>query len=264
MVRPVLLSRLRASGARVRLPRPNPRLLGLALVAVSLCGGLFLLLRDSSVVAVETVSVEGATGPRADELRTDLTEAARDMTTLHVRVDDLHAAARPHPIVDDLRVDRHFPDALTITVVERGPVAALTVGERTVAVAADGTLLPGQPTGGLATVSAENMPTGDRLSAGPARTAVAVLAAMPRLLRERAGRAARAERGWAVSLRDGPVVHLGYPDRLAAKWVAASVVLADPASRGAAYVDVRLPERPTAGGLAPLLSSAEGGPRHRP
>jgi len=251
-----LLSRLRASGPWVPLRRPTPRLVGLALVALSLFGGLFMLLRDSSAVAVAEVRVEGATGPRADALRTALTEAARDMTTLHVRMDDLRAAAEPHPIVDDLRVDREFPDALTITVVERGPVAALTVGDRAVAVAADGTLLSGQPTRGLAAVPAENMPTGDRLRGGPARTAVSVLAAMPRPLRDRAGRAARAQRGWAVALRDGPVVHLGSADRLAAKWAAASAVLADPGSRGAVYVDVRLPERPTAGGLAPLPTAA--------
>ncbi|MCP9491094.1 MAG: FtsQ-type POTRA domain-containing protein [Solirubrobacteraceae bacterium MAG38_C4-C5] len=258
MARLPLLSRLRTSGPRVRLPRPGPRIVGLALVAVSLFGGLFLWLRDSSVVAIADVRVEGATGPRADVLRIALTEAARDMTILHVRMDDLRDAAQPHPIVDDLSVDREFPDALTITVVQRGAVAALTVGERAVAVAGDGTLLPGHPTGGLATVGAENMPTGDRLRRGPARTAVSVLAAMPRPLRDGAGRAARAERGWAVALRDGPVVHLGSADRLAAKWAAASAVLADPGSRGAVYVDVRLPERPTAGGLAPLPSSAEG------
>lgn len=259
MVRPVLLSRLRALGPRVCLPRPGPRLVGLALVALSLFGGLFLWLRDSSVVAIAEVRVEGATGPGAEALRAALTEAARDMTILHVRMDDLRDAAQPHPIVDDLRVDREFPEALTITVVERAPVAALTVDDRAVAVAGDGTLLPGHPTGGLATVGAENLPTGDRLPAGTARTAVEVLAAMPRPLRDRAGRAARAERGWAVALRDGPVVHLGSANRLVAKWAAASAVLADPGSLGAVYVDVRMPERPTAGGLAPLPTSAEGG-----
>ena len=258
MVRPVLLSWLRRPGPGLRLPRPSPRVLGLALLAVSLLGGLFLALRDSSAVGIAEVRVEGATGPQAHALRSALDQTARDMTTLHVRMDDLREAAEPYPIVDDLRVDREFPDALTITVVERAPAAALTVGERAVAVAGDGTLLPGHPTGALAKVRAENLPTGDRLGAGPARTAVSVLAAMPGPLRERAGGAARGERGWAVALHEGPVVHLGTANRLAAKWTAASAVLADPASRGAVYIDVRLPERPTAGGLAPLPVSADG------
>ncbi|HEV2820773.1 MAG TPA: FtsQ-type POTRA domain-containing protein [Solirubrobacteraceae bacterium] len=257
-MRPVLLSRLRPRAPGLRLPRPGPRVLGLALLAVSLLGGLFLALRDSSVVGIAEVRVEGATGPQAHALRRALDEAARDMTTLHVRMDDLRYAARAHPIVDDLRVDREFPDALTITVVERAPAAALTVGEHAVAVAGDGTLLPGHPTGGLATVRAQNLPMGGRLRTGSARTAVAVLAAMPGPLRDRAARAARGERGWTVQLREGPVVHLGTADRLAAKWAAASAVLGDPASRGAVYVDVRLPERPTAGGLAPLPSPADG------
>lgn len=247
-----LLSRLRASGPAVGLPRPSPRFLALALVAVSLLGGLYLWLRDSAVVAVEEVTVQGATGPRAQALRTALTEAARDMTTLHVEMDALRAAAAAHPIVADLRVDRDLPGALTITVVERAPVAALTTGERSVAVAADGTLLPDHPTAGLGTVSTETLPTEGRLRAGPQRTAVQALAAMPRPLRDRAQRAGRGERGWAVALRGGPVVHLGSASGLEVKWVAAAAVLADPAARGAAYVDVRLPERPTAGGLEAL------------
>jgi len=84
-----LLSRLRASGPRVRLPRPSPRLVGLALVTVSLFGGLFLWLRDSSVLAIAEVRVEGATGPQAGALRTALTEAAE-----HVRRFDWADVAR--------------------------------------------------------------------------------------------------------------------------------------------------------------------------
>ena len=47
-----------------------------------------------------------------------------------------------------------------------------------------------------------------------------------------------------------------------AKWTAAARVLADPSSRGAAYIDLRLPDRPAAGGLAAQtlapLGTAEG------
>ncbi|HEV2769641.1 MAG TPA: hypothetical protein VGV40_05590, partial [Solirubrobacteraceae bacterium] len=75
--------------------------------------------------------------------------------------------------------------------------------------------------------------------------------------------ARRAERGWAVALRDGPVVHLGSAENLAAKWVSAAAVLGDPSSRGAAYVDVRMPERPVAGGLA-LLPGEEPAPLGAP
>ncbi len=236
----------------LRVPRPAPRAMGLTLVAVSLLGCAWWWLRDSAVVAIEEVSVVGAAGPRAGDLRDALVEAAADMTTLHVRMGVLREVAAPFPKVADLRVDRDLPHGLTIRVVEHTPVAALVAGERRLAVGAAGTLLPGEPAAGLAPVTPARLPSGERLAAGAARTAVAVLAAAPAPLRARAALARRAERGWAVALRDGPVVHLGGPEGLAAKWASAAAVLGDPSSRGAAYVDVRMPERPVAGGLAPL------------
>jgi cell division protein FtsQ len=56
-------------------------------------------------------------------------------------------------------------------------------------------------------------------------------------------------RGWTLPLRRGPTLYFGGSERLAAKWAATATVLADPTSNGATYLDVRLPERPAAGGL---------------
>jgi cell division protein FtsQ len=65
--------------------------------------------------------------------------------------------------------------------------------------------------------------------------------------------AAAVERdGLTLELRDGPKLVFGDLRGLEAKWAAASRVLADPGSEGATYVDVRVPERPAAGGLAPM------------
>jgi hypothetical protein len=50
-------------------------------------------------------------------------------------------------------------------------------------------------------------------------------------------------------LSDGPQVILGSAADLDAKWIAAAAILSDSTSRGAEYVDVRLPDRPVAGGL---------------
>jgi hypothetical protein len=77
-----------------------------------------------------------------------------------------------------------------------------------------------------------------------------VAAAAPRSLRERIERIrSLPAKGFVAYLRDGPQVILGDGSRLAAKWAAAAAVLADGASRGASYVDVRLPDRPVAGGV---------------
>ena len=65
----------------------------------------------------------------------------------------------------------------------------------------------------------------------------------------------------AVDLRDGPRVDFGDLAQLDAKWLAATAVLADADSRGASYVDVRLPERPVAG---PLPATKERARRENP
>src|SRR5206468_4148015 len=76
------------------------------------------------------------------------------------------------------------------------------------------------------------------------------LAAAPAPLRQRVLRASTTpEGGLTLELRDGPALRFGGADRLAAKWAAATAVLADKASAGATYLDLRYPERPAAGGL---------------
>jgi cell division protein FtsQ len=52
-------------------------------------------------------------------------------------------------------------------------------------------------------------------------------------------------------MNDGPKLYFGGAARLEAKWGAAAQVLAHRSSRGASYVDLRIPERPVAGGLKP-------------
>jgi hypothetical protein len=50
-------------------------------------------------------------------------------------------------------------------------------------------------------------------------------------------------------LKDGPVVIFGRAVGIDAKWAAAAAVLAQRSSQGATYIDVRIAERPVAGGL---------------
>jgi cell division protein FtsQ len=56
--------------------------------------------------------------------------------------------------------------------------------------------------------------------------------------------------GYVARLANGPEVWLGAAARLDAKWAAAAAVLAQESSQGANYIDVRIPERPVAGGVA--------------
>jgi cell division protein FtsQ len=246
------------AGQLVRLPKIVPffvlsiparfrRKLGVALVvAVVLTAGYMLWLRDSSLVAIEKVQVTGLTTRDAPKVREALTAAARDMTTLHVDRERLLESASAWPVVNDLRVVADFPHGVRIEAVERRPVALVTAGGGRVAVSEDGTVIRGLK-------GAPELPQADR-------KLVAVAGAAPPSLLERVKAIRVTDRGVVAELAKGPEVVLGAQTRLRAKWAAAAAVMADGASAGAAYVDVRLPERPVAGGLpepGPEVGGAE-------
>lgn len=231
----------------------RPAVAGAALVlAVALLGVGFMWLRDSSFVAVERVTVVGAEGTQAEEVRAALRDAAREMTTLHVREDALAAAVQQYPSVASVRAEADLPHGLRIEVRSRRPVAALDTGRQAIAVASDGTVLTGAGTDGLPRVKVATPPGGERVRGDAASTLVRLMAAAPAPLRERAERAFLGPAGLTVVLREGPRLRFGQGDRLTAKWAAAARVLADDQAQGASYLDLRLPERPAAGGLAPL------------
>ncbi len=235
------------AGQLVRIPRIVPffvlsiparmrRRLAVALLVAAVLGGVyFFWLRDSSLVAIERVQVSGLTTRDAPKVREALTAAARDMTTLHVDRERLMEAAAAWPVVNELRVTTSFPHGVRIEAVERRPVALVGTGGDRLPVSEDGTVLRGLR-GKL------RLPEVDKALVGVAG------AAPPELL-GRITAIKRGDRGLVAELRKGPDVVLGTQARLRAKWAAAVTVLADSKSKGAAYVDVRLPERPVAGGL---------------
>ena len=238
--------------------RPAGRAVALAAVVLVALAGAFLWLRDSSLVAVRQVSVLGLSGPQAPEIRKALEAAARDMTTLHVRADALRSAVEPYPVVRDVEVRRDLPHRLRIIVHEHLPLAGLTSPAGRVAVAADGSVLRDTPVDGLPVVTGSGAIVEGRVDAR-AQRAIAVLAAAPDALRARVRRLYVGARGWTAPLDVGPVLYLGTASRLAAKWAAATRVLADPTAAGATYLDLRLPERPAAGAaLAPPSASTQG------
>jgi len=207
-------------------------------------------LRDSSLVAVDDVTVTGVSGPDAARIRGMLEDAARDMTTLHVSQGDLRSAIAAYPQVKDIRVSTHFPHGLDITVIEHNPVAVIVADGKRIPVSGDGTLLRSVQPGDIATVQSNTIPGGDRLSDPRAGQAVAMLAAAPPALRARIQNVWTGGHGLSARLSRGPLLYFGDGDRLAAKWAAVTRVLEDPEAAGALYLDVRIPERTAAGGLA--------------
>jgi cell division protein FtsQ len=235
-----------------------------ALVALPLLAGGWLLLRDSPLVTVQHVRVSGVHGPEAGAIEAALAGAAHHMSTLDVKPGALRAAVAPFRVVREVRAVPSFPHGLSIHVVEQPPVAALTVAGSRTAVAADGVVLgPALLSSALPTVAASAEPAvGERVKGSGLLASLSVLGAAPAPLARLLTRVYTGPKGLTVAMSNGLLAFFGDATRPHAKWLSLARVLADPSSAGAAYVDVRMPERPAAGFPAgvtpPTASSSEG------
>jgi cell division protein FtsQ len=249
--------------AQIRAHRRLRIALLVLLIASPLLAGGWLWLRQSSLVAVQRVHVSGVHGSEAHAIDSALTAAARRMSTLDVHTGALRAAVAAYPAVSDVQVESHFPHGLSIHVVEQPAVATLTVSGAKTAVAANGVVLgPGSVSGSLPTVAGASLPApGQRLHDTALLGAATVLGAAPAPLARQVTRAYSSAKGLTLVMHSGLLAYFGDATRAHAKWLALAAVLADNGSTGASYVDVRQPERPAAGGIAPTAAAtaeAEG------
>ncbi|MGZ5330932.1 MAG: cell division protein FtsQ/DivIB [Solirubrobacterales bacterium] len=244
--RPQALSRLPGPG---RIPaawrRRAVALAALALVAVL---AYMLWLRDSSLVAVDEVKVEGVTANR-EEVTAALDAAGREMTTLHVDESALRDAVSGFPTVAAISADAGFPSTLTVKVTERLPVGVVREGGEEVAVSSDGLLLTGLDVSELELPQLDARVDDGRLDSDGLQQAE-VLGAAPAELRERIEASAYdLERGGVVLELDGaPELWFGDGGDAEDKWKAAVTVLADSELGSPAYVDVSVPSRVVTGG----------------
>jgi cell division protein FtsQ len=257
--------RLRRRRLLRRLPRPGLRALAAVLALLALAGGGWVWLRNSSLVAVQRVTIVGVGGRDADQIRAALSSAAHNMTTLDVKMSALRTAVAPYPVVKQLHVSTGFPHRMRIEVVEQAPVAMISAAGVRVAVSADGTLLRGISfPGSLPTISLPVSPGGTRVG-GSTLQVVRLLAAAPYQLLPKVSQAFDSSaQGLEAQLLDGPKLYFGNDDDLAAKWGAAAAVLADSGSAGAEYIDVTVPSHPAAGAgsdtaSSPHSASSQGG-----
>ncbi len=244
------LARVRA--ALTPSPRARRWLLTSVVVAALLAALYMLWLRDSSFVAVERVTVTGLTSEDSDRVRTALAATAETMTTLHVDEGRLQDAAAAFPVVARVEAKPEFPHGMAIHVVEHRPVALAVAGGRKQPIAGDGSVLEGIAVeGDLPTIDLHVAMPQSRLGPGAARDAALVAGAAPPVISRRVETIARegGARGVVAELEDGTELVFGTADAPAAKWAAAIRVLAAEDAEGATYVDVRIPERPVAGGL---------------
>ena len=247
-----LPSRITSSSIRPSFSPHTRRRLVLAAVVALVLGSLYhFWLRDSSLVAVNDIEVTGLTTKDGPRIRAMLESAAEEMTTLHVRTEELEEVARAFPVVGSIHVEPDFPHGLRIAVEERPAAALVSVDGVPLPVAGDGTVLRGlRPPEGLPLLRMEKPATDGRVTDPETLRALLVAGAAPPGFAQRIDRVSEGpERGIVVELEDGPEVVFGDADYAVEKWTAAVRVLADADAAGATYIDVRLPERPVAGGL---------------
>jgi cell division protein FtsQ len=227
------------------------RLLALAAVAAALLAGYMFWFRDSALVAVQTVKVTGLSGTESARIRSAIEAAARNMTTLHVDRAALDRAVSAFPAVRGIQASPQFPHGMKVHVMRHRPAAMLVARSGRVPVAGDGTVLSGvRVKGAVPTIRIAHAIPARRVPAGSELSAVRVAGGLPAGLRTRVEQIRHEPgKGVVVPVDGGPKLIFGDATRVRAKWAAAVAVLADPGSARAAYIDVRIPERPVAGGL---------------
>lgn len=228
------------------------RAVALALIATALLALYFLWFRDSSLVSVDEVKVEGASA-NGEQIAAALEDAAGEMTTLNVDEQRLAEAVARFPTVASIQTDASLPHTLTITITERLPVGVLKVAGEPVAVASDGVLLRGLDARGAKLTPLE--PEGELQAGGTTLSdegiaQATVLGAAPGELRERVERVLwDAERGGVVvALEASPELRFGDEADAEDKWRAAVAVLASHDLGSPGYVDVSVPGRAATGG----------------
>jgi len=226
------------------------RLILLAIVAAALAITYFAWFRDSSFLAVQDVKVEGASSADRDRITAALTDAAQGMSTLDVDASRLASAVSGFPTVASVSADPSFPHGLSVHVTERKPVLLASDGQREVAVAARGSVLPGVHADGLnlPALHVDDLPESGRLG-DDALEEARVIGAAPAPLRSLIeGATITDDYGIVVILRGGIDVRFGAASKSGTKWAAASAVLADPKVTTLEYLDVQVPSRPAIGG----------------
>jgi hypothetical protein len=235
--------------------RPNwlPwRVLAGILLAVLGVGLGWLWFRDSSFAAVERVAITGSGSSERAQVQETLESTAAGMSTLRVDREALEAAVEPFASVAGLRVRPDFPHDLRIEVIEHEPVATVRTGGSSVPATGGGLLLAGVRVGDLPSVATTAPVAGRHVSDERTLEALRVAAAAPAELRAQTERLFHGPGGVTLDLRGGPDLIFGSAGDARVKWIAAARVLAESSSRGATYLDLRVPRVVAAGGVGPV------------
>jgi cell division protein FtsQ len=235
---------------------PSGRALATGVALILIAAGLYGLARESSMFAVHSIAVAGASPAVAAEVRAALHSfegrslVAVDASRVEQRVAGL-------PTVRASVVDRAFPHTLRIRVTPELPVAVLRRGAEAWLVSARGRVIAPITRGKHRALPRIWLPLRTELEVGslledePGGLAARSLAAFVGSGFPNRIAFVRALNGQlTLGLRDGLEIRLGAPVDLRLKIAIAHGILptlALPAAGGPDYLDIAVPERPVAG-----------------
>lgn len=229
---------------------PTWRSLLVAALLASGAGGAYLLARDSSLFAVQTIVVRGGTPPIRAQVRRAL--GGLDGRSL-LRVGDASIASRlaAVPEVRTFRYDRRFPHTLTVVVKGERPVLVLRQGADAYLVSGTGRVLrtlPHPATSRLPRLwvtRAVDVRVGAQLASAPGRAAAAAAPLRSARLPLQVALVQSTPQALTLRSRSGFQVRLGDAGDIRLKLaIAARILRMTGAASGPGYVDVSVPERP--------------------
>jgi cell division protein FtsQ len=236
---------------------PSGKAIAVAFSVLALAVLLYFGARETSVFAVRTIEIHGASPTVAAHVRAAL-RPLDGKSLLAVHAADVIGPVERLPDVAGLTYDRDFPHTIrvrvvpahTIAVVRRGPSAWLVSSDGRVVRPAGRTSAPGLPR--IWVPGTVDVTTGRRLADGDAAAALDAVAVARRNGFARHIAAVRASDHELTFVLDNHVeLRFGDASDLALKVTVARRVL--PLASGYGYVDVSAPDRPVAGGQASTL-----------
>jgi cell division protein FtsQ len=235
---------------------PSGRSLLLALAGVSIAVGLYGLARETSLFAVRSVEVEGASAPVAADVRAAL-RSYEGRSLVAVDAGAVEQRADALPAVRSAVVDRAFPHTIRIRILPEVPVAVLRRGSESWLVSARGRVIQTIERGGQPKLPRIWLPSATELQAGafladaPGALAARSLAALVGSgFPDRISFVRALDGQITLGLRGGLEIELGPPVDLRLKIAIARGILpllALPGKGGPDYLDLTVPERPVAG-----------------
>jgi cell division protein FtsQ len=235
---------------------PSGRSLAIGAASMLIAAGLYGFARETSLFALETIEIDGATPALAARVRSELRPykgrslVAVDAAAVAERVNGL-------PAVRDSVVDRAFPHTLRVRIVPEVAVAVLRRGAGSWLVSARGRVIAQIERGAHRALPRiwlrpdEEVEVGSLLTDERGGLAARSLAAFVGSgFRSRISYVRALDEQITLGLRGGLELRLGAPTALRLKVAIARSLLpmlAFPAAGGPDYVDLAVPERPVAG-----------------